>query len=79
MIKAFILVQAEVGQAASVAEQAAKLKGVVSSENVAGPYDVIIRAEGESMDEIGKMVVSQLQVIQGTTRTVTCQVVNLRD
>ncbi len=79
MIKAFILVQAEVGKAASVAEHASKLKGVVSSENVAGPYDVIIRAEGESMDDIGKMVVSQLQVIQGTTRTVTCQVVNLRD
>ena len=29
------------------------------------------------MDELGKMVVSRVQMIEGITRTLTCPVVNL--
>ena len=42
-----------------------------------GPYDVIVNAEAESVDELGKMVVSQVQLVEGITRTLTCPVVNL--
>jgi DNA-binding Lrp family transcriptional regulator len=44
---------------------------------VTGPYDVIVRAEAESIDDLGRMVVSQIQIIDGITRTVTCPVVKL--
>jgi hypothetical protein len=38
---------------------------------------VIVRAEAESVDELGRMIVSRLQMIDGITRTLTCPVVNL--
>jgi hypothetical protein len=38
---------------------------------------VIARAEASSVDELGKMVVSRVQMIDGITRTLTCPVVNL--
>jgi DNA-binding Lrp family transcriptional regulator len=76
-VSAFVLIQTEVGKAASVAEQVAKIDGVVSAEDVTGPYDVIVRAEAPSMDDLGKMVVSKVQLIDGITRTLTCPVVNL--
>jgi DNA-binding Lrp family transcriptional regulator len=76
-VSAFVLIQTEVGKAASVAEQVGAIDGVVSAEDVTGPYDVIVRAEAASMDDLGKMVVSKVQLIDGITRTLTCPVVNL--
>ncbi|MEY2425131.1 MAG: hypothetical protein QOI61_703 [Actinomycetota bacterium] len=76
-VSAFVLIQTEVGKAASVAELVGAIEGVVSAEDVTGPYDVIVRAEAASMDDLGKMVVSKVQLIDGITRTLTCPVVNL--
>jgi len=38
---------------------------------------VIARAEAETVDELGRMVVSKVQMIDGITRTLTCPVVNI--
>jgi DNA-binding Lrp family transcriptional regulator len=76
-VTAYVLIQTEVGKAASVARAVASLEGVVSAEDVTGPYDVIVRAEAPSVDDLGRLVVSQIQLIEGITRTVTCPVVNL--
>lgn len=76
-VNAYVLIQTEVGKAANVAQQVGAITGVVSAEDVTGPYDVIVRAEASSVDELGRMVVSQIQLIEGITRTVTCPVVNL--
>jgi DNA-binding Lrp family transcriptional regulator len=60
-----------------VASEVSSIEGVVSAEDVTGPYDVIARAEAESVDELGKMVVSRIQMIDGITRTLTCPIVHL--
>jgi DNA-binding Lrp family transcriptional regulator len=76
-VSAYILIQTEVGKAADVAVKVGDIDGVVTSEDVVGPYDVIARAEAESMDDLGRMVVSRVQMIEGITRTLTCTVVHL--
>jgi len=76
-VSAYVLIQTEVGKAAQVASEVGRIEGVVSADDVTGPYDVIARAESESVDELGKMVVSRIQMIEGITRTLTCPVVNL--
>ncbi|MGH3416452.1 MAG: Lrp/AsnC family transcriptional regulator [Actinocrinis sp.] len=77
MVQAYILIQTEVGRAESVARKIAGLPGVTNSEDVTGPYDVIVRAEAETMDDLGKLVVARIQTIDGITRTLTCPVVRL--
>ena len=77
MVNAYILIQTEVGRAAAVAEAVRGISGVQQVDDVTGPYDVIARAESESVDELGRMVVSRIQRIDGITRTITCPVVNL--
>ncbi len=74
---AYILIQTEVGKAASVAEEVRGVDGVTAADDVTGPYDVIARAESETVDELGCMVVSKVQMIDGITRTLTCPVVNI--
>jgi DNA-binding Lrp family transcriptional regulator len=77
MVAAYILIQTQVGKAKKVAREVSSIGGVVSAEDVTGPYDVIVRAESQSMDELGTLVVSKIQAIEGITRTLTCPVVNL--
>ena len=76
-VNAYVLIQTEVGKAAYVAGHVRDIPGVVAADDVTGPYDVIVRAEAESVDELGRMIVSRLQMIEGITRTLTCPVVNL--
>jgi DNA-binding Lrp family transcriptional regulator len=76
-VKAYVLIRTEVGKAAGVAEQVAAIDGVAAADDVTGPYDVIVRAEARSVDELGRLVVSNIQRVEGITRTVTCPVVNL--
>jgi DNA-binding Lrp family transcriptional regulator len=76
-VTAYVLIQTEVGRAERVAKAASDIPGVVTSDNVAGPYDVIVRAESDTLDELGRLVVSAIQQVEGITRTFTCPIVNL--
>ncbi|MCY4433625.1 Lrp/AsnC family transcriptional regulator [Candidatus Poriferisocius sp.] len=71
------MIQTEMDKARQVAEAIREIDGVVISEIMTGPYDVIAKAEAESMDQLGRLVVSQIQMVDGITRTLTCPVVNL--
>jgi DNA-binding Lrp family transcriptional regulator len=76
-VSAYVLIHTEVGRAADVARQVREIDGVTTADDVTGPYDVIARAEAASVDRLGRLVVSQVQRIEGITRTITCPVVNL--
>ena len=76
-INAYVLIQTEVGKAKDVAVTTAKIDGVTRADDVTGPYDVIVLTEAASLDDLGKMVVSEIQKVPGITRTFTCPVVNL--
>jgi DNA-binding Lrp family transcriptional regulator len=77
VVQAYILIQTEVGKAATVATKIAEIAGVTQAEDVTGPYDVIVRAEAKNVDELGKLVVARVQAVNGITRTLTCPVVHL--
>ena len=77
MVQAYILIQTEVGKARDVAAAISKIDGVVRVDPVTGPYDVIVLSEARNVDDLGKMIVSQVQLVSGITRTLTCSVVHL--
>ncbi|MFE9337068.1 Lrp/AsnC family transcriptional regulator [Streptomyces sp. NPDC006784] len=77
MVQAYVLIQTEVGKASTVAEIVSKIPGVIQAEDVTGPYDVIVRARADTMDDLGRMVVAKVQQVEGITRTLTCPIVHL--
>lgn len=77
MVQAYVLIQAEVGKADKVAAEVSGLHGVISAEDVTGPYDVIVKTEADNMDDLGKLVVAKIQMVEGITRTLTCPVVHI--
>jgi DNA-binding Lrp family transcriptional regulator len=77
VVQAYILIQTEVGKASAVAEVISKISGVIQAEDVTGPYDVIVRAQADTVDDLGRLVVAKVQQVEGITRTLTCPVVHL--
>jgi DNA-binding Lrp family transcriptional regulator len=76
MLSASVLVESEVGKVAHVAQAITELDGVQLAEDLAGPYDVIARVEAPGLDELGRLVVFRIQVLDGVTRTLTCMVLH---
>ncbi len=77
MVQAFVLIQTDTGRAADVARSIRELPGVMSTEAVTGPYDVVVFAEAEDVDALGQLVVTQIQPVEGIVRTLTCPVIKL--
>ena len=68
-----MLIQTEVGRAEVVAKQVGALTGVVSSEYVTGPYDVVVRVGAVDEPAMGD-IVAAVQSVEGITRTLTCPI-----
>jgi len=69
MVRAYVLIQTQVGKTARVAKEVSEVDGVGSAVSVTGPYDVIALVEAASIDDLGRMVVSRIQGVKGITRT----------
>jgi DNA-binding Lrp family transcriptional regulator len=76
MLSAYVLILTEVGKVAHVAHALSNLDGVQVAEDITGPYDVIARIQAPSLDQLGRLVVSRIQVVDGVTRTLTCTVLH---
>jgi DNA-binding Lrp family transcriptional regulator len=76
-VRAYVLIQTEVGKAADVALRLRSIAGVIRADDVTGPYDIIAQAEAESVDDLGRVVVSRVQLIEGIMRTLTCPVIQI--
>jgi DNA-binding Lrp family transcriptional regulator len=75
MLRAYILIQTEVGTAAAVASAVTCIDGVTSVSTLNGPYDVVAEAQAANVDELGRIVMDKIQTVDGITRTLTCPVV----
>lgn len=77
MVKAYVLIQTDTGRAADVANGIRELTGVISSEAVTGPYDVVVFVEAEDVDALGQLVITSIQPVEGIVRTLTCPVIKI--
>jgi DNA-binding Lrp family transcriptional regulator len=73
-VAAFVLIQTETGRAFSVAEAVRAVDGVIASDVVTGPYDAIVKVRAPTLDDLARLVVSEIQAVGGVTRTYTCPV-----
>ena len=76
-VSAYVLIQTEVGKAASVVATVASLAGVEAADTVIGPYDVIVKVSGSTMDDVARTFQQGIKSVEGITRTLTCEVVHI--
>jgi DNA-binding Lrp family transcriptional regulator len=58
-----------------VAQALGDVDGVELAEDITGPYDIIAKIQAPTLDQLGRLVVSRIQVVDGVTRTLTCTVI----
>jgi DNA-binding Lrp family transcriptional regulator len=77
VVHAYILIQTSVGRSVDVSAAIGEIQGVTRVDAVTGPYDVIAMVAANTVDELGKLVLSQIQLIPNITRTLTCPIIHL--
>jgi len=76
-VSAYVFVLTDMDKTTEVAKAIRGIEGVDKVDVVTGPYDVIVKASADTMDELGHMVLGQVQKVPGINRTITSPVVNL--
>lgn len=69
MVLAHALVQTEVCRAVAITQEIGALPGVVSAKSMTGRYDIIVQAASATVDELGRLLVTQVQAEPGVART----------
>ncbi|MBP1467709.1 Lrp/AsnC ligand binding domain-containing protein [Candidatus Chloroploca sp. M-50] len=73
--KAYVLIEAESGRVAEVLAALRAIPDMTAADGVTGPYDIIATVETADPRNIGHLVMSEIQGVEGIKRTVTCIVI----
>ena len=71
MTKAFVLITTEIGKGDQVYEALKKLDDVREVDIVAGTYDIVTILEAPDARDVGRVVMGQIQKMDGVMSTVT--------
>lgn len=69
-VKAYVLIEVEVGKTGGVVEAVEKLEGVKSADSVSGPYDVVAAIDVADLESVGS-VMKQIHSVTGVCKTTT--------
>ena len=71
MIKAYVLVRVKPGMDRTALKAVKKLKPVVDIETVYGAYDLLMKIQVSTMDDLDAFIFDSIRTIQGLERTTT--------
>jgi len=74
-VKAYVLVQAQLGRSRAVAKAIGNVRGVRMVHAVTGVYDVIAYLVLSDMESLSELVIKKIQSVKGVERTHTAIVV----
>jgi DNA-binding Lrp family transcriptional regulator len=70
-MKAYVLLNTELGQEASIAETLKGVKEIIAIRSLYGIYDLIIEMEAESMDRVKEIVFNKVRRLEHVKSTIT--------
>ncbi|MDH5448611.1 MAG: Lrp/AsnC ligand binding domain-containing protein [Candidatus Bathyarchaeota archaeon] len=71
MIEAYVLLRVKPGMDRSVFQTVKKLKQVKDMETVYGEYDLLMKIQVKTMDDLDAFIFDAVRAIQGVERTTT--------
>ncbi len=75
MARAYVMASTEVGMAEKVQDELRRVPGVHTADIVSGSYDLVIIVDGPSNEDIGRLVMRDIQGISGVGSTTTFVVI----
>jgi DNA-binding Lrp family transcriptional regulator len=74
-VRGYLLIQTKIGEAKQVVDALGKVDGVVSANVVTRSWDAIAIVAGESIKNIGELVMRKVRKIDSIDKALTCFVV----
>ena len=71
MMKAYVLINTELGQEAAVVEALSQVQGIAGVHSLYGIYDVIAQVEADSMDKVKEIVFNNIRRLDSVKTTIT--------
>lgn len=71
MIEAYVLLRVKPGQDRSVFRKVKKLKRVTEMDTVYGEYDLLIKVQVETMEDLDSFIFDTVRAIKGVERSTT--------
>jgi DNA-binding Lrp family transcriptional regulator len=75
--KAYVFIEGAAGSIPSIQKRISGLAGVRLCHAVTGQFDLVALVEGSDDEALSKISFSQIQMIDGVIRTVTCNVIEM--
>ncbi len=75
--QAYVLISCQAGTSKQIKEIVTVIDDVQTVDAVAGPYDLIAVIETGDYNRLAKIVMDEIQSIEGVDKTVTCNVLNV--
>ena len=76
-MKAYVLINVRAGEVKDVVGQLRKLEKVLEAHMTFGPYDAVAVITADDMNDLGRMIASDIQPIPGILETLTCVAVDI--
>lgn len=70
-MKAYVLLNTELGQETAIMESLKDVKEVIGIHNLYGIYDLIIEMEADSMDKVKEIVFNRVRRLEHVKSTIT--------
>jgi DNA-binding Lrp family transcriptional regulator len=70
-MKAYILLNAELGQESEIIDALKEVKEIIVVHNLYGIYDLIIEMEADSMDKVKEIVFNKIRRLENVKSTIT--------
>ena len=71
MMRAYVLINTELGQEAAVVERLSEVPGITGVHSLYGIYDVIVQVEADSMDKVKEIVFNNIRRLDSVKTTIT--------
>ncbi|HEU4483023.1 MAG TPA: Lrp/AsnC ligand binding domain-containing protein [Nitrososphaeraceae archaeon] len=72
--EAFVLITCEEGHEEKIINELTKINEILTTNRVKGPYNILVKIKGETIDTIIKIITSEIKTIDKIQYTVTLKV-----
>jgi DNA-binding Lrp family transcriptional regulator len=74
MAEAYVLITCEEGQEEKIINELTKINDILTTNRVRGPYNILVKIKGETIDTVIKTITSEIKTIDKIQYTVTLKV-----
>ncbi len=71
-MRAYVLINAAPGRALELARRLREVPAIRDADAITGEYDIVAVCEAPDLNNLGRLIVGEIQKLEGVFKTTTC-------